>query len=90
VQELRLVDSNGYTVNVPGHETVIVLADDADTTKVEAQLREVAEIDAAIWRGVALDHAKALGGEKTVNGRNALARVNQQQASDYTIRRTTA
>ncbi|MET8768799.1 hypothetical protein [Streptomyces sp. NPDC004658] len=89
MQELRLIDDNGYLVIVPGHDTVIVLDDDADTTEAEAQLRKIAEIDADIWRGVAREHAMTLGGENTVNGRLALAKVRQYDARKYTIRRTT-
>ncbi|MFI7089497.1 hypothetical protein ACIBUR_38665 [Streptomyces anulatus] len=86
--QLRLIDENGYTVTLPGVETVVTVADDrADET--EALLRaEPAEAHAALWRQVARENAEELGGESTSNGRNALARVAQHDARNYRVTRT--
>ncbi|MDX3068314.1 MULTISPECIES: hypothetical protein [Streptomyces] len=86
--QLRLVNENGYTVTVPGHETVVTVSDEfADATE-KLLLGEPAEADAAFWRQVAREHAKALGGEDTINGRNALAKVGYHDARRYRVQRT--
>ncbi|MGW7463718.1 hypothetical protein ACWGJT_03195 [Streptomyces xantholiticus] len=51
-------------------------------------LGEPAEADAAFWRQVAREHAEALGGESTINGRNALRKVAYHNARDYRVTRT--
>ncbi|MFH0246409.1 hypothetical protein ACGRHY_29210 [Streptomyces sp. HK10] len=86
--QLRLVNHNGHTVALPGFETVVTVADeDADKTAT-ALLGEPAEADAAYWRAVAREHAEALGGEATINGRNALAQVGYHDARYYRVIRT--
>ncbi|MFJ8676838.1 hypothetical protein [Streptomyces sp. NPDC093589] len=87
--QLRLVNENGTTVALPGIETVVTVADELADATAASLLGEPAEIDAANWRQVTREHAAALGGEKTVNGRNALARVGEHDARRYRVTRTT-
>ncbi|MFI8932395.1 hypothetical protein ACIG3E_32625 [Streptomyces sp. NPDC053474] len=86
--QLRLVNENGYTVTVAGFETVVTVADEL-ADKAEARLLgEPAEADAAAWRQLAREHAEALGGAASANGRNKLATVDQHDARRYRVIRT--
>ncbi|EGX57944.1 MULTISPECIES: hypothetical protein [Streptomyces] len=86
--QLRLVNENGYTVTVPDCETVVTVSDELADATEEFLLGEPAEADAAFWRRVAREHAEALGGEETINGRNALAKVGYHDARRYRVQRT--
>ncbi|MEW2434229.1 hypothetical protein AB0952_08610 [Streptomyces caniferus] len=87
--QLRLVNENNFTVTLPGVETVVTVTDELAGATEAFLLGEPAEADAALWRQVAREHAEALGGEKTINGRNALARVGDHDARRYRVTRTT-
>lgn len=86
--QLRLVNENGYTVSLPGFETVLTVSDNLADLAEWILLGEPAETDAAHWRQIARDHADALGGENTINGRNALAKVGYHDARRYRVQRT--
>ncbi|GGX46583.1 hypothetical protein [Streptomyces noursei] len=88
--QLRLVNENGHTVTLPGIETVVTVTNELADETAAFLLGEPAETDAAHWRQVAREHAEALGGEKTVNGQNALARIRDHDARRYRVTRTTA
>ncbi|MFD3422100.1 hypothetical protein [Streptomyces decoyicus] len=87
--QLRLVNEYGITVALPGIETVVTVTDKLADRTAAFLLGEPAEADAAYWRQVARDHAEALGGEKTVNGRIALASVGHHDARNYRVTRIT-
>lgn len=46
MQELRLIDPDGYTVNLPG---AVATAPAEQVATVEAALRSIAPVDAATW-----------------------------------------
>ncbi|MEU6331619.1 hypothetical protein ABZ851_30710 [Streptomyces sp. NPDC047049] len=86
--QLRLVNENGITVTLPGIETVVTVADELADATAASLLGEPAEVDAAIWRQVAREHAEALGGKETINGQSALAKVGNHDARRYRVTRT--
>lgn len=82
------MNETGYTVLVPGFETVVTVPDEVADAAEELLLGEPAETDAAMWRQVRREHAEGLGGERTINGRLALAKVGYHNARHYRVQRT--
>ncbi|WP_435058422.1 hypothetical protein [Streptomyces sp. bgisy060] len=79
--EIRLTDTNGYTV--PTAVRYQVPDDQREAT--EKELRDLATEDAAQQRAVLLSHAKALTG---VSAENARAAANRIRATDYQVKTT--
>lgn len=79
--ELRLIDTNGYTV--PGAVRYTVPADQIEA--VTAELEALATADAASQKATLLDHARMLTGTSAANQRAA---ANQIVASDYQVKVT--
>ncbi|MFG3157145.1 hypothetical protein ACGF7W_34500 [Streptomyces sp. NPDC048219] len=79
--ELRLIDTNGYTV--PGAVRYTVPADQVEA--VTAELKALAPADAANQRAALLEHARLLTG---VSADSQRAAANQIVASDYQVKVT--
>ncbi|WP_333745551.1 hypothetical protein [Streptomyces sp. IBSBF 2950] len=79
--EMRLTDTNGYTV--PGAVRYGVPTD--QVTAVEAELRALAEPDAHQGRELHLAHAASLTGVSADNQRSAASQI---RASNYEVRIT--
>jgi hypothetical protein len=79
--EIRLTDTNGYTV--PGAVRYEVPPEQKDA--VETELKGLAEADADTQRKELLDQAEQLTGTSAASARAAAAQI---QASDYRVTAT--
>ncbi|MFF9204343.1 hypothetical protein ACF1AE_21490 [Streptomyces sp. NPDC014986] len=79
--ELRLIDTNGYTV--PGGVRYTVPADQVEA--VTAELKDLAIADAASQKATLLEHARLLTGTSAANQRAAATQI---IASDYQVKVT--
>lgn len=82
--EMRLIDTNGYTVNAEGAVRYAVPTD--QVAAVQAELRALAEPDATQARALHLDNAANL--PDPVSAENQRAAASQIRASAYRVQIT--